>query len=210
MSMCPCRAPQRVEKRSSPVGSVRSYPCCGRTGPSSAERFQGQPEPSCPAWPWSPSPAVPTQQPFEVLSCGNQQSLAVDFGQPSEPEPAEPVPRLGFREQRLDPYPPLTQGFSIRLGVVVAPDAVQVLLSDAAFYLATLPTPRTCRLDHARIAGRCWRLVEANPFRTGYACGMTTPHLADRRSSRGRRHSGISLCRTGVTAGVHAALPRFW
>lgn len=54
-------------------------------------------------WGMGAAPASSLEQPLEVLSGGNQQSLAVDSPQTAQPKASHPMPLFAFSEERLDP-----------------------------------------------------------------------------------------------------------
>ena len=50
-----------------------------------------------------PTPAPSAEQALQVLTCRGQQRLLVDLLQTPQTEPPQPVPVLGFGEQRFHP-----------------------------------------------------------------------------------------------------------
>src|SRR5215204_2987424 len=113
--------------------------------------------------PWSASPAELPEQSFQVLAGRDQQCFAVDLPEPSESEPAQPVPVLRFAEQRLDPDAPFPHRLLVGGGLVVVPDPVQIRLVEAAGEDPTLRTVGALRLEGAGSAGAGRRLLGPSP-----------------------------------------------
>ncbi len=74
----------------------------------------------------APSPAPFLEEPLQVLPSGDQQRLAIDPPEPSQPKPSQPMPVFGFREQRLDPDLPFAHGLLICFGQMVSPYPIQI------------------------------------------------------------------------------------
>src|SRR5687768_5121574 len=103
--------------------------------------------------PRSSSPAPGLEQPFQVLAGSDEQPNHVDLGEAPEAELAEAMPLFRLAEQRLDPDAALAHRLLVGGGRVVAPDAVEIGLVEAAGEDAALRAIGAARLDRARRTG---------------------------------------------------------
>src|SRR4051794_35693371 len=124
------------------------------------------------------APASPSQQSLHVLARRDEERLVVDLGQPSEAEPAQPVPDLGLGEERLDPDLALAHRPRELLGLGVAAYALQVRL----VYVAADPPPawrgRALGTAGTRRAGA--RRGRGDPALGGVALGQEAQRLPAR------------------------------
>src|SRR5215210_4652834 len=109
-------------------------------------------------WPRSPPPAPGLEQPFQVLASSDEQADHVDLGEATEAELAEAVPLFRLAEQRLDPDAALAHRPLVGSRLVVAADAVQVFLVEAAGEDPSFLAVGTLRFERTGVAGagRCW------------------------------------------------------
>src|SRR5215207_8585770 len=106
------------------------------------------------------TPVPEGEQPLDVLAGGDQQGLYVYLLQPSESESPQAVPVFGLGEQRLDPHPPVAQGFLVGEGPAVGPDPVDVGLIEVAQHLAARLVLRASGSQLARFARAGVRFVD--------------------------------------------------
>src|SRR3954469_20933798 len=83
-------------------------------------------------WPGASPQAPGFEQPFQILASGNEQADHVDLGEATEAELAEAVPLFRLAEQGLDPDTPFAHRLPVGGGLVIAPDAVEIRLVEAA------------------------------------------------------------------------------
>src|SRR5215207_6407492 len=106
------------------------------------ERERREDDPGSSARERAPPPGSTTEQPLQVLPCGNEQGFAVHLLQPPQPESAQPMPVFRLGEERFHPDLPLADRFLVRLRRVVAADLLQIIDIERALYLAAVVAGR--------------------------------------------------------------------
>jgi len=113
--------------------------------------------------PRSAAPAPRLEQPFQILTSGDEQADHGDLGETAEAELAEAVPLLRCSKQWLDPDAPFSHRLSIAGGLVISPDPVQVGFVKAAGEAATLLAVGAALLEGTGVAGAGRCLVGSHP-----------------------------------------------
>src|SRR5215211_1829628 len=108
-------------------------------------------------WPRPTPPAPGLEQPFQILASSNEQADHVDLGEATEAELAEAMPLFRLAEERLDPDAPFAHRLLVSGGLVVATDAVEIRLVEAASEDPSFLAVGTLRFERTGVAsaGRC-------------------------------------------------------